>query len=115
MTIMCFCLFFSPQYAKFINVHSGTESFAAASHTEILMGYFMRNKTIRLNLGEYFPKIYSRKQNLQTSFCDYQQRSISLLSVQLVNDTALQVMTIYVLFFTPNCIKKSRSAAGVEC
>ncbi len=103
MTIMCFCfcLFFHHSTdAKFINVHSGTELFAAASHTKILMGYFMRNKTIRsLNLGEYFPKIYSRKQNLQTSFCDYQQRSSSFLSVQLVNDTALQVMTIYVFFY----------------
>ncbi len=119
MTIMCFCfcLFFHHSTdAKFINVYSGTESFAAASHTEIQMGYFMRNKTIRsLNLGEYFPKIYSRKQNLQTSFLDFQQRSNSLLSVQLVNDTPFQVMTIYVLFFTPNCIKKSRSGAGVEC
>ncbi len=117
MTIMCFCLFFHHSTdAKFINVHSGTESFAAASHTEILMGYFMRHKTIRsLYLGGHFPKIYSRKQNLQTSFCDYQQRSSSLLSVQLVNYAALQVMTIYVLFFTPNCIKKSRSGAGVEC
>ncbi len=55
MTIMCFCfcLFFSPQYAKFINVHSGIESFAAASHTEILMGYFMRNKTIRSSQVTY--------------------------------------------------------------
>ncbi len=105
--VFLFLFVFSPQYAKFINVHSGTELFAAASHTEILMGYFMRNKTIRsLNLDGYFPKIYSRKQNLQTYFCDFQQRSISLLSVQLVNDTALQVMTIYVLFFYPKLYQK---------
>ncbi len=106
MTIMCFCFFHHSTDDKFINVHSDTESFTAASHTEIVMGYFMRNKTIRvLNLGGYLPKIYSRKQNLQTSFFDYQQRSSSLFSVQLVNDSALQVMTIYVLFL-PQTVSK---------
>ncbi len=65
--VFLFLFFHHSTDDKFINVHSGTESFTAASHTEIVMGYFMRNKTIRvLNLGGYLPQIYSRKQNLQT-------------------------------------------------